>query len=336
MKKLALVLTILLITLSLFSFISIFLQAGTNEAPVTIEIPKGTSFNQVASSLKDAGIIRRELDFKLAARILFVSDQIKAGRYRFSPHPILIDVLKKLAAGEAVPEELIKVTIPEGTSIYKMGTILEKEGVACFEDFRGLINSPLAKEYGIPDNSLEGYLFPDTYVVEKSISAEALAGIMFKRFSEVVISYWESNKKATKFNLHEILTLASIIEKEAATSEERLIISSVFHNRLDIKMGLAADPTIKYALERPSKTVYFDQLKVKSPYNTYKNRGLPPGPICSPGLESIKAAIYPAKTDYLYFVAQKNGTHIFSSSWADHEKARVKVRSLPLDRGRRL
>ncbi|MFA4966595.1 MAG: endolytic transglycosylase MltG [Candidatus Margulisiibacteriota bacterium] len=323
MKKLALIIIILLITFSLFSLLSVFLQAGTNDAPVTIEIQKGTSFNQVAFLLKVSGVIKRDLDFKIAARMLFITDKVKAGKYKFSSHPILIDVLKKLAAGEAVPEELLKVTIPEGTSIYKMGTILEKEGIACFEDFRRLTKTHLAKEYGIPDNSLEGYLFPDTYVFEKGISTEALAKMMFKRFTEVVAPYWGANKKATKYNLHEILTLASIIEKEAATSEERAIISSVFHNRLDIKMAMDACPTVKYALERPSKIVYFDQLKVKSPYNTYINRGLPPGPICSPGMESIKAAIYPAKTDYLYFVAKKDGTHIFSSNWKEHEKARI-------------
>lgn len=122
--------------------------------------------------------------------------------------------------------------------------------------------------------------------------------------------------------MHEILTLASIIEKEAKVAEERPIISSVFYNRLKIGMPLAADPTVKYALERPTKKVYLDQLSVRSPYNTYRRKGLPPGPICNPGLESIKAAVYPSKTDYFYFVAKPDGSHIFSKTWQEHQKAR--------------
>jgi UPF0755 protein len=313
--KISQIIFLLLIILASFATLSIFLQSGTNDAPVTVEIQKGTSANQVASILKTSGVIRRELDFKIASRLLFIQDRIQAGKYLFPPHPLLINVLLKLVKGSVIIEQL-RVSFPEGSSIYKMGSILEKEGVLCFEDFRALTQS----------RSLEGYLFPDTYIFEKNISAEALAEMMQKRFAEVVIPYWKENKNATKYNLHEILTLASIIEKEAATKEERQVISSVFHNRLNIKMALEADPTIKYVLERPSKTVYFNQLKVKSLYNTYLNRGLPPGPICNPGLSSIKAAIYPAKTDYLYFVAKKDGSHIFSATWQEHQRARQKAK----------
>ena len=120
-----------------------------------------------------------------------------------------------------------------------------------------------------------------------------------------------------------LVTLASIVEKEAKRPEERPVIASVFYNRLKIGMPLAADPTVKYALERPSKHVYLDQLSVKSPYNTYKVRGLPPGPICNPGLDSIKAAVYPAKTNFLFFVAKKDGSHMFSRTWQEHQRARL-------------
>ena len=147
---------------------------------------------------------------------------------------------------------------------------------------------------------------------------------MLNRFAEVVLPYWESNKNFTKLSLHEVITLASVIEKEAASSQERAVISSVFHNRLSINMALESCSTVKYALERPSKIVYFNQLKVKTPYNTYFLRGLPPGPICNPGLDSIKAAIFPAKTSFLYFAAQKDGSHIFSKTLKEHQKARVK------------
>jgi len=315
MRKLLFIILSLLIILTSFSVLSIFLQSGTNNAPVALEIQKGTSANQAAAILRTSGVIRRDLDFKIASRLLFIQDRIQAGEYLFPPHPLLINVLLKLVKGSVIIEQL-KVSFPEGSSIYKMGTILKNNGFLCFEDFRALAHS----------SSLEGYLFPDTYIFEKNISAEVLAEMMQKRFTEVVIPYWEENKNATKYNLREILTLASIIEKESAIEEERSIISSVFHNRLNINMALEADPTIKYVLERPSKIVYYNQLKVRSPYNTYLNQGLPPGPICNPGLSSIKAAIYPAKTEYLYFVAKKDGTHIFSATWAEHQKARQEAK----------
>lgn len=315
MKKISLIVFLLLIILGSFSALSIFLQSGTNDVPIRVEIQKGTSANQAAAILRNSGVIRREIDFKIASRMLFVSDKIQAGKYEFSAHPLLINVLIKLIKGAAV-SETIKVSFPEGSSIYKIGSILEKEGVPCFEEFRSLALS----------SSLEGYLFPDTYIFDKNISAEALVNMMRKRFSEVVIPFYETNKSAARLSLHEILTLASIIEKEAGTEEERAIISSVFYNRLDSKMPLESCSTVKYALEKPSKIVYYDQLKVKSPYNTYLNPGLPPGPISNPGLSSIKAAIYPAKTNYLYFVAKNDGTHIFSSSFEEHQRARSAVK----------
>jgi UPF0755 protein len=149
---------------------------------------------------------------------------------------------------------------------------------------------------------------------------------MIRRFNELVIPVWKVSASDTKLSLHEIVTLASIIEKEAQVPEERPIISSVYHNRLRIGMKLDADPTVKYSLENPKKKVSYNDLKVKSPYNTYRVRGLPPGPICNPSLDSIKAAIYPAKTTYLYFVATKTGSHLFSSSWDEHQKARIKAK----------
>jgi len=305
----------LILTLILLSFAvtSLFFQTGTNDRQIIIEIPKGASNNQIARLLYSNGIIRREMDFKIISRLLGLQESLQAGSYKFRPYPFLYEVLLKIKKGEIIGEEPLKVTFPEGTSIYKMGSFLGKKGVGCFEDFRGLIK-------------LEGYLFPDTYVFHKNISAEALARLMNRRFNEVVIPYWEANKQNTKYTLHQILTLASIIEKEAALESERPIISSVFHNRLDIHMALDACPTVKYALERPSKIVYLNQLKYPSPYNTYIHRGLPPGPICNPGLSSISAAIYPANTNYLYFVANKDGSHTFSATWAEHQKAKQILR----------
>ncbi len=299
-----------------------------------LEIPKGTSVRAVQSILKDNSILPRVTAFRLIVRSFGIQNRIKAGEYSFSPSDPLPRVITKLIVGETVPPQEIRVTFPEGTSIYKMGIILKENGFDNWQEFQGLVNEGITAALRerhwtifkfVPSESLEGYLFPDTYLIFKNASVEVLAEAMLQRFEEVVLPLWERAKRDTKMSLHEVLTLASIIEKEARQSYERPKISSVFHNRLRIGMALAADPTIKYALERPSKRVYFDQLSVKSPYNTYKRRGLPPGPICNPGLESIKAAIYPAKTEYLYFVARPDGSHHFSKTWQEHQKARQKT-----------
>jgi UPF0755 protein len=263
--------------------------------------------------------------------VVGVSKHIKAGEYALSPSEPLIAVLWKLQAGQVVPARADLVTFPEGTSIYKMGTILQAQGFRDWERFQGLVNEGITADLRnrhwtlfkyMPTESLEGYLFPDTYQFYLAASAETMAEVMIKRFEQVVLPFWEKAQKDTKLNLHEIITLASIIEKEAKKTEERAIISSVFQNRLQAGMPLSADPTIKYALERPTKRVYLDQLSVQSLYNTYKRRGLPPGPICNPGLESIKAAVYPAKTNYYFFVAKADGSHIFSATWEEHQRAR--------------
>lgn len=318
MKIRSLIIVLLLVCLILSSFMgfSLFLQPGTNEKPVIVEVPRGASSSQIASLLRQQGVIKRKLDFKIAISLLNLQNTLQAGRYKFSARPMLFNVLLKLRSGRIMGAEPLRITFPEGTSIYKMGSILESNTVECYSDFRKLV-----------DRKLEGYLYPDTYVFDRNISAEALGRLMLKRFNEVVIPYWNGNQDKTKYTFEQILTLASIIEKEAALESERPIISSVFHNRMNINMALDSCSTVKYALERPTKIVYFDQLKYPSPYNTYLHRGLPPGPICNPGLSSIKAAIYPAKTDYMYFVANKDGSHTFSSSFSGHQKARIKKTS---------
>jgi UPF0755 protein len=296
-----------------------------------VTISKGTSVRAVQSILKEHGVLPRFSAFRWSVRLLGLQNRIKAGEYSFSPSDPLPRVITKLVLGETVPPQEIRATFPEGTSIYKMGTILKENDFDNWQGFQGLVNEGITASLRerhwtifkfVPSESLEGYLFPDTYHVFKNASAEVLAEAMLQRFEEVVLPWWERSKGDTEMSLHEILTLASIIEKEARVSSERPVISSVFHNRLRIGMPLAADPTIKYALERPTKVVFYDQLSVKSTYNTYKRRGLPPGPICNPGLDSIKAAIYPAKTEYLYFVARPDGSHSFSKTWQEHQKAR--------------
>jgi len=305
-----------------------------NLSSVEVEVPRGSSVQNIQALLQEKGILPRFSCFRLIIKLFGWEKELKAGHYSFSPSDSLPKIVIKLLEGETVPLPQIKITFPEGTSIYKMGIILEENGFEHWQDFQELVNEGVTENLRekhwkifkyLPSESLEGYLFPDTYLVFKDASARDLAETMIKRFEEVVLPFWEKAKADTKMGLHEILALASIIEKEAQIPEERAKISSVFHNRLRANMPLAADPTIKYALERPTKIVYLEQLSVKSPYNTYKRKGLPPGPICNPGLGSIRAAVYPEKTDFYFFVAKPDGSHIFSKTWEEHQKAKKKV-----------
>ncbi|MBN3033242.1 MAG: endolytic transglycosylase MltG [Candidatus Saganbacteria bacterium] len=305
-----------------------------NHAQIKVTVPAGASARSVAQLLRENKLLPGGSPFLLAVKLFGLAGNLKAGDYYLSPADPLPAVLYKLAAGQTVPPDEIRVAFPEGASIYRMGLILKEHGFKRWAGFQRLVDEGIGaglreRHWGlfkyVPSESLEGYLFPDTYNVYADASPEALAEIMLKRFEAVVVPFWEKAKRDTKLTLHEVLTLASIVEKEARKPEERPVIASVFYNRLKLGMPLAADPTVKYALERPSKIVYLDQLSVKSPYNTYKRRGLPPGPICNPGLDSIKAAVYPAKTNYLFFVAKKDGSHSFSKTWQEHQRARLKA-----------
>jgi len=305
----------------------------------SIVVPKGYGANQVADLLMNGNLISNRYGFNLIVNVFNLHNKIQAGTYSFNPKMPLVQIVWKLSSGDVVPVPKVKLVFPEGISIYNIGEVMKERNVASGNEFKKYADSPVSdllksrfsflKEVTI--DSLEGYLFPDTYLVPPDIGNGALLDLMLSRFASVVLPFWGRSKNDTKYSMHEILTLASIIEKEAAVPEEREIISSVFHNRLKRGIKLAADPTVKYALSpyrKPTKKVYWIDLEVDSPYNTYKYEGLPPGPICSPGFASIKAAVYPAKTDYYYFVARPDGTHIFSTNWRDHEKAKEMVRKM--------
>jgi len=326
---------IVLIILSLCAA-CIFFQVSNrfDKSIYVVNIPRGYGAGMVGELLLERGIIDGQYGFSLIVNIFGLQDKMQAGTYEFTTDMSLLKIALKIRNGEVIPPLLGRVIFPEGMSIYKMSKLLERQGLSDGPAFRTLteksVSDRLLKKYsflgGVPTDSLEGYLFPDTYLIQSDISASLLADLMLARFNQMIMPYWKKHRRSTKYDLHQILTLASIIEKEAAIPGERPTISSVYHNRLKIRMHLGADPTIKYVLERPRKIVSYDDLEVDSPYNTYKRYGLPPGPICNPGLESIKAAIYPAKTDYLYFVARADGSHIFSKTWEEHEKAKQLTR----------
>ncbi|MBU1027317.1 MAG: endolytic transglycosylase MltG [Candidatus Margulisbacteria bacterium] len=336
-RSLKLAVGILIVLFLLLPLATVFQMANPfDRSKIEVVIPQGLSTAAVQNILEDKGLLKKNSNFTLVARAFGIAHKLQAGKYRLSPSNTLISILFKLKKGDIyiAPPERVWITFQEGSSIYKMGEILKENKVSNYKEFKNLVHEGITERLRashwsifkyIPSESLEGYLYPDTYRFFKEAPVPDIIEVMLSRFEQVVLPFWENASKDTKYTLHEIITLASIIEKEAQKPEERGIISSVYHNRLNKKMFLAACPTIKYALDRPTKRVYYEQLDVDSPYNTYKNKGLPPGPICNPGIESIKAAVYPAKTNYYYFVAKKDGSHIFSSTWDEHQSARRKA-----------
>jgi len=328
----------LILVISLLSSSCVFFQVGNrfDRKLYIINIPKGYGANQVSELLESRGIIDGRYGFNMIVNLFRLQNRMQAGTYEFTPNMSLIKVVFKISSGEIIPPMLVKLVFPEGLSIYKMGRFMEREGVGDGIAFQELtkkaLTSTLLLKYtflmDVPTNSLEGYLFPDTYLVPSNISTDQMINIMLTRFNKVVMPYWRKNyrKMNVKYSFHDIITLASIIEKEAAIESERPLIASVYHNRLRIRMHLGADPTIKYVLERPGKIVSYDDLKINSPYNTYRHYGLPPGPICNPGLSSVKAAMFPENSDYLYFVARADGSHIFTRTLAEHQAAQQQTR----------
>ena len=242
---------------------------------------------------------------------------IKSGKYRAYSNDSMFRILEKIEAGEVVTA---KVTIPEGYNLKQMSELFESSGICGAQDFMKYSrDKSFLKRLGVDASSAEGYLFPETYVIAEGLDARDVITILKKKTDSVLKDLgWKPLKN---LSTHEMLTLASIIEKEAKVKSEQEIVSSVFHNRLKIGMPLQSCATVLYALDKTVPHLLLKDLEVDSPYNTYRRKGLTPGPIASPGRGAIKAAIKPAKTDYLFFVAKNDGSHYFSRNYSSHLKA---------------
>jgi UPF0755 protein len=231
----------------------------------------------------------------------------------------LLDLLKVLRKGQIIEYE---ITIVEGDSLREIAEKLSEKGIADKEKFQGLSsNRDFLASYTIDAPSLEGYLFPDTYKIPKGMDPEDAVGIMINKMREKYSDKLKDRASEIGLSEREVITLASIIEKEAVTDEERPLISAVYHNRLRKKIRLQADPTAIYGIKSSKEKITSDDLKRKTPYNTYVIKGLPPGPIASPGIKSIMAALFPADVPYIYFVSNNDGTHQFSVTMNEHQAA---------------
>ena len=288
-----------------------------NSSVITIE--KGMSLNSVSNLLLENEIIVNQNIFKLKVITRGLASKIPTGRFLIDgkiSDALLIDLIFNKG-----PIKL-KLTIPEGSqskNLFKdINTLLNTD-----YDFNKYFNSTeILEQYKVDASSLEGYLYPDTYYLYHDSSPEEIIDILLSEFWKKFDESLQDRANQLGFSVHEVVTLASIIEGEAMLDSERSTISSVYHNRLKINMKLQADPTIQYIIPGPPKTLSNRDLRIKSDYNTYQNYGLPPGPINNPGIASIKEALYPEDTNFLFFVAQGDGSHAFTTNEKDHEEAK--------------
>ena len=304
-----------------------------------VTIKPGASAQSIVAQLHEIGIVKQPSLFALYLRLKGKGGQLKPGVYKFSSPMSPLEAIDKIERGDVAFE---RFTIPEGFNRFDIAAALaEKTGKASEQDFLRLMNNPKAIAKHAPQaKNLEGYLFPDTYNYTPDASPEELISMMVNRFEDVFTPAWATRASELHLTVHQVITLASIIEEEARVPEDRAKISSVIHNRLKIRMPLACDPTFIYAAQiandydgNPNQPRHRQRV---SPYNTYIFSGLPPGPIASPGKASIEAALYPADTAYLYFVANGiDGRHLFSRTAAEHEAAVAEYRRNLREQGQR-
>jgi len=304
--------------------------AAPSGPPERVTVPSRARFSAVADSLKAHGIIRSTLLFKLVARFRGVDRNTKAGVYEFRRGDPLGEVLNALAEGRTAS---VRLTIPEGLTIPEVATLVaERVGIPA-DSFVAAARDPvLARELGISGQSLEGFLWPDTYAVPLGASAQDVARTMVQSFEAAWRPEWTARLDTLHLTRIELLALASIVEGEARADDERETIAGVYRNRLRIHMALQADPTVQYGIllatgvRKPR--LYQKDYQMPSPYNTYLHPGLPPGPVNSPGRRSIEAALHPADNHFLYFVAGPDGRHLFSRTYDEHLRNVAKMRRL--------
>jgi UPF0755 protein len=313
---------VLFLTIIVLYQVYVPVDKSSNDTKI-VDIRRGIGLKEIAKILKDNGLIHNEFTFELLTKLKKSQHNIKAGEYKFSPGMNSIEILSKLVRGDYIKTSF---TIPEGYNILQIADLLSKKGYVNRERFIRLTkDKDFISQLGIDAPTLEGYLFPETYYIFKGAKEEEIIRIMISQLNDVITHEDKEQAKRLGLSFHQILTLASIIEKETKVAHERHLVSAVFHNRLKENIPLESDPTVIYALLPDfDGNLTKEDLKIDSIYNTYRNRGLPPTPIASPGLASIKAALYPAKVDYLYFVSMNNGTHKFSTTLKEHNRAVLK------------
>ena len=327
-KKIIVAISIILLVI-IFMATFVITQIGpynkNNKEDIVIDIPSGSTLNQIADILKENNLIKNKTLFKLYVRVSDNSSKLKSGKYLFNQTYSNKEIIEDISSGK-IYNDGIKITIPEGSTSKEIVSILVGQKLGNEESYEKLISNPkefynqfkFLKEEDI--TSLEGFLYPSTYYFDENASEKEVLSVMLSQFNKVYTDKLRDRQKELKMTIEQVVNLASIVEKEAVLDEDRPIIASVFYNRLKIGMPLQSDATIQYIFKERKKIVTYKDLEIDSPYNSYKNKGLPPTPIASPGIKSIEAALYPEKTEYLYFVAKMDGGNNYSTNYEDHLK----------------
>ena len=288
--------------------------------PVRVSVPQGSTFRAAVDSLAGRGLVRQPGLFRFYAKVTGRDGALKAGTYRIQRGASWSHILDVITEGKGLTHT---VTVPEGYSAGAISLLLERVLEVPADSVRAAVSdTALLEALDIPVRTVEGYLFPDTYVFADGTTAREAVATMVRRFDQIWKPEWDARLQELAMSRHDIVTLASIVEKEARLAEERPVIAAVYHNRLRDRMLLQADPTVQYALGRVVyQRLFYKDLEIDSPYNTYKYTGLPPGPIASPGEASIVASLYPAQVPYKFFVAYPDGHHEFHVDYASHSRA---------------
>jgi UPF0755 protein len=295
-----------------------------------VVIPEGASFRQVAVMLEQEHLIRSRWSFELLGRLTWSDRRIPAGEYALHAGMSGREILSDIIQGKIM---LHTVTIPEGSTAAEIAGLLAQKGLADAGEFLRLVrDQDFIRALDVEAPSLEGYLFPSTYQFARPVKPKEVIKIMMTELWQVFTPDLRARAREMNMSVNQVLTLASVIEKETGVEAERGLVSAVFHNRLRRNIPLQSDPTVIYGLDGFDGNLRKRDLSVRSPYNTYRVRGLPPGPIANPGASSIRAALYPAMGSYLYFVSRNNGTHEFSSTLAAHNRAVDKYQRRPARR----
>lgn len=320
---------IILITVVIgFIFLAnVFLTAPStvqnHNTPVIVKVHRGASLDAISEILLNEGLIGNKFYFKLVAKIKGWENSLQAGSYLISPGEGPLEILEKMKNGDAVIDT-VHFTIPEGYTVEQIAQVIEGKNLARKEEFLDAVKKFKLEglEASGGEYPLEGYLFPDTYEVYADAQPDEIISLMLKRFFQVVDQEYLARLDAAGMSLKDAVTLASVVEREAVVDEERPIIAAVFLKRLEIGMPLQSCATINYLLPEPKDHLTDKELAIDSPYNTYKYKGLPPGPIGNPGKASLDAVINPDDQGYLYFVAKNDGTHAFGRTLQEHNQNR--------------
>jgi UPF0755 protein len=308
------------LVVSIHFYFALFVPPSREKAWKEVQVTEGMSFKAIAAKLQEEGIIRYRGYFEIIGRIQGITRKVRVGYYGLGAHMSMWEVLDMLRSGRVIGYDVV---IPEGYNLFQIGYTLAQTPL--LDDPNRFIavatNRKFAQALGVQADSLEGYLFPDTYYLPKGITVEDIAKRMVQRYRDVFTPDYAKRAAEIGMTEHQIITLASIVEKEAKVESERKLIAAVYYNRLKKGIKLQADPTAVYGKKAWVTHVTKEDLQRMTPYNTYLRKGLPPGPIANPGQGAILATLYPEKADYLFFVAQGDGSHYFSNDFSEHEKA---------------